>query len=147
MTFATIKFVHLLSLLLLFCASAAKNLLLRGDAVNGVSIGRCRIADRVSGAAAGMIVVTGIALIYLSPKGSEHYTTNLSFWIKMTILVLASALIIKTKLYLKAKAKLPGQERIAVPAAITGILRFDFASLIAMTFLGVLVAYGIGMRL
>lgn len=146
MLFTTVKFLHLVALLLLFCASLAKNLLLTARPLESVGIARCRTADRMSGVAAGFIVVSGAGLIYLSPKGMDFYTANSSLWIKIAILILASALIVRTKLFFRSAAHAPAKA-VDVPSAIASILKFDLASLVVMTYLGVLVAYGIGIRI
>ena len=63
MLFTAVKFTHLRSLLRLFCSSLAKNLLVAAKPIDALAIARCRTADRVSEAAAGFIVLTGIAMI------------------------------------------------------------------------------------
>lgn len=146
MLFTTVKFAHLIALLLLFCASMAKNLLLTARPLEAIGIDRCRTADRLSGVAAVFIVVSGAGLIYLSPKGIDFYTANSSLWIKIAVLILASALIVRTKVFFRSAAKAPAAA-IDVPSAIPSILKFDLASLVVMTYLGVLVAYGIGIGL
>jgi uncharacterized membrane protein len=147
MLFTVVKFTHLISLLLLFSASLAKNLLLLARPVNESAISKCRTADRVSGVAAVFIVVSGAGLIYLSPKGMDFYTANSSLWIKVAVLILASALIVKTKVYFRVAAKSLVPALIDVPAVIPSILKFDLGSLVVMTYLGVLVAYGTGIRI
>jgi uncharacterized membrane protein len=62
MVFTTIKFLHLLALLCLFTASAVKNLLLAQTPIQSLTAQRYRTADQVSGAAAGVVVLTGIGL-------------------------------------------------------------------------------------
>lgn len=147
MLFTTVKFTHLLSLLLLVCSSLAKNLLVGAKPFDAKSIARCRTADRVSGAAAGVIVLTGIAMIYGSPKGAGFYTSNPSLWIKVAILVVASVLIVRTKVFFRSAAKIQPNGAVDVPAVIPSILKVDLLSLVVMTYLGVLVAYGMGLRL
>lgn len=146
MLFTTAKFRHLVALLLLFCASVAKYLLLTARPLEAVGIDRCRMADRMSGVAAGFIVVSGAGLVYLSPQGTDFYTANSTLWIKIAVLILASALIVPTKIFFRSAAKAPARA-VDVPSAIASILKFDLASLVVMTYLGVLVAYGIGIRI
>ena len=109
MLFTTVKFTHMLSLLLLFCASLAKNLLVFAVPVKEAAIRKCRTADRVSEVAAFFIVLSGAGLIYLSPKGMDFYTANSSLWIKVAVLILASALIVRTNVYFRSAAKSPAQ--------------------------------------
>lgn len=146
MLFSTVKFTHLLSLLLLFCASVAKNLILAVGPVEARTIVRCRRADRISGYAAVLIVLSGLALPLLSPKGIDFYTANSSLWIKVAVLIIASALIVRTKVFFRSKSNITLPAAIPVPASVPLILKVDLASLVLMTYLGVLVAYGIGIR-
>jgi putative membrane protein len=146
MIFTTIKFFHLLALLFLFAASVVKNLLLTQTSIESQTIQRCRTADQVSGAAAGIVVLTGIGLLYLSPKGSAFYTANSFFWVKIAVLVIASALIVRTKIFFREQAKRTEFDAVEVPRSIVGILKFDLASLVLMAYLGVLIVNGIGLR-
>jgi putative membrane protein len=146
MIFTTIKFFHLLALLFLFAASVLKNLLLTQTSIESQTIQRCRTADQVSGAAAGIVVLTGIGLLYFSPKGSAFYTANSFFWLKIAVLVVASALIVRTKIFFREQAKRTEFDAVEVPRSIVGILKFDLASLVLMAYLGVLIVNGIGLR-
>jgi putative membrane protein len=146
MIFTTIKFLHLLALLFLFTASVIKNLLLIQAPIRSQTIQRCKTADQVSGAAAGVIVLTGIGLLYLSPKGSAFYTANSFFWLKIAVLVVASALIVRTKIFFREQAKRTEFDAVEVPRSIVGILKFDLASLVLMAYLGVLIVNGIELR-
>jgi putative membrane protein len=146
MIFTTIKFLHLLALLFLFTASVIKNLLLIQAPIRSQTVLRCRTADRVSGAAAGVVVLTGVGLLYLSAKGSAFYTANTFFWVKIAVLVIASALIVRTKIFFRENAKRTDADAVEVPRSIVGILKFDLASLVLMAYLGVLIVNGIGLR-
>jgi putative membrane protein len=146
MIFTAIKFFHLLALLSLFSASVIKNLLLGQVPILSKTIQRCRTADQVSGAAAGAVVLTGIGLLYLSPKGSAFYTANSVFWLKIAVLVVASALIVRTKVFFREHARRVESGAIEVPRSIVSILKFDLASLVLLTYLGVLIVNGIGLN-
>jgi putative membrane protein len=147
MLFSTLKFLHLLSLISLFAASLAKNLLVAKVRVPSRNIELCRVADRASGAAAGLVVLTGLGLLHFSAKGSSFYTSNGLFWLKIFMLLLASALIIRTKLFFRKEAKAASSTNVNVPGTISKILKFDLASLVVITYLGVLVVNGIGPRI
>jgi putative membrane protein len=144
MLFATVKFLHLFALLFLFAASLIKNLLLRQQPVERQAVANCLAADRVSGAAAGLVVLSGIGLLYFSPKGMAFYTANSLFWLKIGLLIAASALIIHTKVYFRKAVRPIDAGSINVPRSVDTILKFDLASLVLMAYLGVLVVSGIG---
>ncbi|MGA8515510.1 MAG: DUF2214 family protein [Burkholderiaceae bacterium] len=141
MLFACIKLIHLLSLLLLVSSSIAKNLLVR-KALSPESIRKCRAADRVSGAMAGLMVVSGICMLYLSPKGYSFYGGNALFWLKIALLVVASLFIIRTKIFFKSFPDSQESGEFKVPGSIRSILAFDLFSLSAMAVLGVLIVKG-----
>ncbi len=147
MLFAALKFSHLLALMLLFSASLAKNLLIAQTPVQSQSLYLCRRADQVSGAAAGLVVLSGIALLFSSPKGSAFYTSNSLFWLKLFVLFLASALIVRTKLFFRKRENAMSTCAAEVPRFVRAILKFDFASLVVITGLGVLIVSGVGPRL
>jgi putative membrane protein len=145
--FTTLKFVHLVGLLILFSASSAKNLLISQTPIQRRSIQLCRTADRASGAAAGLVVVTGLGLLYFSPRGSSFYTHNSLFWLKIFVLILASALLIRTKLFFRKQSGAAPSISVDVPGSMSKILKFDLVSLLVITYLAVLVVNGIGLRL
>jgi putative membrane protein len=142
MLFTTAKFIHLLSLLLLVASSITKNILVRKALVSADIVGKCRAADRVSGATAGLMIVSGIGMLYLSPKGYSFYSGNGLFWLKITLLIVASVFIVRTKIFFRNPINSQQIGGINVPGAIKGILVFDLMSLFAMAALGVLIVKG-----
>jgi uncharacterized membrane protein len=142
MLFASIKLIHLLSLMLLVSSSIAKNLLVR-KALSPESIRKCRTADRVSGAMAGLMVVSGLGMLYLNPRGYSFYACNGLFWLKIALLVVASFFIIRTKIFFKSFPDSQQSGEFKVPASIRSILAFDLFSLFAMAVLGLFIAKGI----
>ena len=142
MLFIAIKCLHIMTLLLLFSSSLAKNILVAQTPFNCQLAHWARIADRASGAAAGLAVLSGLALVWLSSKGAVFYTTNSLFWLKIALLVVASGLIIRTKFFFKQQASVAHQAAVPMPRDIPTILKFDLASLLVMACLGVMLASG-----
>jgi uncharacterized membrane protein len=142
MLFTTAKFIHLLSLLFLVASSFTKNILVRKVSVSADVIRNCRLADRVSGATAGLMIVSGIGMLYLSPKGYSFYSGNGLFWLKIALLIVASVFIVRTKIFFRNSANSQQIGGINVPGAIKGILAFDLMSLFAMAALGALIVKG-----
>jgi uncharacterized membrane protein len=142
MLFTIVKLVHLLSLLLLIASSITKNFLVRKASVSTAVVRNCRVADRVSGATAGLMIASGIGMLYLSPKGYSFYGNNGLFWLKIALLIVASAFIIRTKIFFRNSAASLLNSEIKVPSSIRGILAFDLFSLFVMTALGVLIVSG-----
>jgi uncharacterized membrane protein len=142
MLFTTAKFIHLLSLAFLVASSISKNILVRKAAVSASVIRKCRIADRVSGATAGLMIVSGMGMLYLSPKGYSFYGGNALFWLKIALLIVASVFIIRTKIFFRDPANAQGNGDAKVPSSIKSILAFDLMSLFAMAALGALIVRG-----
>jgi uncharacterized membrane protein len=142
MLFTIAKFIHLLSLLLLVASSISKNFLVRRAPVTSSVIRKCRIADRVSGATAGLMIVSGIGMLYLSAKGFSFYSGNSLFWLKIALLIVASVFIIRTKIFFRDPAYAHGNEEVKVPMSLKNILAFDLVSLFAMAVLGTLIVKG-----
>jgi uncharacterized membrane protein len=127
MLFTILKFVHLLSLLLLIASSITKNFLVRKASVPAYVIHKCRVADRVSGATAGLMIASG---------------NNGLFWLKIALLIVTSIFIIRTKIFFRNSTSSQLNSEIKVPSSIKGILAFDLLSLFAMAALGVLIVSG-----
>jgi uncharacterized membrane protein len=142
MLFTIAKLIHLLSLLLLVGSSISKNVLVRKAAISASVIRKCRIADRVSGATAGLMIVSGMGMLYLSPKGYSFYGGNALFWLKIALLIVASVFIIRTKIFFRDPANAQGSGDVKVPSSIKGILAFALVSLFAMAALGALIVRG-----
>lgn len=115
---------------------------MRQTPINGNSVHWARIADRASGAAAGLAVLSGLGLLWISGKGMGFYIANTLFWLKMTLLLVASALIVRTKLFFRKHAGAASSTNISTPHSIPIILKFDFVSLVLMACLGVVLARG-----
>ena len=143
MLFIAVKCLHIMALLVLFSSSLTKNILVLQTPFNGQLARWARIADRASGAAAGVAVLSGLALVWLSSKGLDFYTSNGLFWLKMALLLLASGLIIRTKLFFRKHAGDPPKSTTPMPRGMPTILKFDLASLVVMACLGVVLASGL----
>jgi uncharacterized membrane protein len=142
MLFTIAKLIHLLSFLLLVGSSISKNVLVRKALISASVIRKCRIADRVSGATAGLMIVSGMGMLFLSPKGYSFYGGNALFWLKIALLIVASVFIIRTKIFFRDPANAQGSGDVKVPSSIKSILAFDLMSLLAMAALGALIVRG-----
>jgi putative membrane protein len=92
-------------------------------------------------------VLSGVALLFGSAKGSAFYTSNGLFWLKLFVLLVASALIVRTKLFFRRRENAISTHGVEVPRFVPAILKFDLASLVVITGLAVLIVNGIGPRL
>lgn len=53
-----------------------------------------QVIDRWYGIAAGLVIVTGLLLVFFGAKGSAYYAHNAIFWVKMAVFVVIALLSI-----------------------------------------------------
>lgn len=135
---ALVKAIHISALLALLWASLRKNLLLTAASLTTVSAKQTAGFDKLSAAAAGTMLLTGLAMVFWLAKPSAYYFANPAFWLKMVVFVVASGLIVWTKGFIR-QAKT--QAVSPVPAAVRWVLRVDFAGILLMAALGIAIAH------
>jgi uncharacterized membrane protein len=138
-TLLLVKTIHYLSLAALLWASFSKNKLLMPNVLNIEQVQRVLRFDKLSAAAAGMMLLTGAAMALWFAKPTAYYVNNPWFWFKLSIFFVASALVIVSK---RAAARATGGKDWAVTQQVRWILRIDFLGILAMLALGVLIARG-----
>lgn len=139
-TLLTVKIIHYLCFAALLYGSAMKNWLLRPASISLAQVQHIRRFDKLSGAAAGVILLTGLAMLLWLAKPTIYYLTQSLFIFKISIFVVASSLIVLTKIAFKQA--LASTEAIwAVPSKVKIILTIDLIGLLVMAVLGYLVAH------
>jgi putative membrane protein len=135
-----VKSIHMIALVALLWASFSKNVLLYADKLtteNAIKTGRF---DKLSAASAGIMLLSGLTMLFWVAKPSAYYLALSAFWLKIAIFIVASALIIWTKTFVRqAKTQNPSP----IPKAVRWILRFDFVGLLVMAALGIVIAHGL----
>ncbi len=72
------------------------------DRSQRVGVTQIQIVDRWYGIFAGLVIITGLALVFFGAKGSVYYAHNAIFWVKMTLFVtVAIVSIVPTVAYLR----------------------------------------------
>jgi putative membrane protein len=135
-----VKALHMLALLALLWASLRKNMLLSAPQLTGNNALRTRRFDKLSAASAGVMLLTGVAMALWFAKPTAYYLHHSAFWAKMAIFVVASALIVWTKVFIR---KATTHATLPVPGAVRWILRLDFMGLLVMAGLGIVIAHGL----
>ncbi len=135
-----VKALHMVALLALLWASLRKNILLSNPELTGNNALRTRRFDKLSAASAGIMLLTGLAMVLWLAKPAAYYLHHPAFWAKMAIFVAASALIVWTKVFI---CKATTHAALPVPSAVKWILRGDFAGLLVMAALGFVIAHGL----
>lgn len=139
-----VKGIHYAALIAILWASFMKNMLLTPREVSTETIRKVSRFDKLSGIAAALLLVSGLSMLYWFAKPTSYYLNSPLFQIKIAIFVIASVLIIFTKIYLKKSKAAEASVSHEVPAHVRFILRFDFVGLLALTSLGYLLARGFG---
>lgn len=138
MLFLTLKTLHIVALLFLFSASLFKNIWVSKKSLQLSPLRQLKIADKVSGVAAGVMVGSGLYMLLGEQSAHLFRLQQPVFWIKMLILIVASLLVIWTKIYF-AKASLNATHNgVIIPRFIVFILRFDLASIVMMIVLAIM---------
>lgn len=136
---AFVKSIHMIALGALLWASFRKNTLLSAANLSTQNAIRTARFDKLSAASAGIMLLSGLAMLFWVAKPSAYYFALPAFWIKIAIFIVASALIVSTKTFIR-QAKT--QNSSPIPKAVRWILRLDFLGLLAMASFGIIVAHG-----
>jgi putative membrane protein len=135
-----IQFAHFMFFFLCLAASLGKNMIVWRGPVNPAKLAQLRMLDKVTASAAGLLTLSGLAMLFWLAKPSEYYLTSPVFWVKMALFIAASALVIWTKVDFR-RAAANGTDW-SPPLRIRAILTFDFLGLLILAFLGRSLAFG-----
>jgi putative membrane protein len=139
-----IKTIHYLALVALLWASFSKNKLLMPSTLSIAQVQSVLRFDKLSAAAAGTMLLSGASMALWFAKPTAYYVSNPWFWFKLGIFFVASAMVIMSKLKLRAAARATDAKDWLVTNQVRWILRIDFVGIVVMLFLGVLIAKGHG---
>ena len=107
-----------------------------------------QLVDRWYGITAGLVIVSGLALVNFGAKGSTYYIHNPVFWTKMGLFVVVALLSIPpTIAYLRWSGRAAADGSIALDdrefARIRGLLRAQIAVFVFIPLCAALMANGI----
>ena len=98
---AVLHYAHFACIFLLASLLAGELFLVRKSLSAGM-VRQLQIVDRWYGILAGLVILTGLLLLFLGLKGPAFYTHNPVFWTKMALFVTVALLsIVPTVTYLK----------------------------------------------
>jgi uncharacterized membrane protein len=136
-----IQIAHIGFFLACIFASFSKNRLVWKTGLTAKDIVRVRMFDKISASAAGLLALSGLAMLFWFARPSSAYLENSLFWIKMALFIIASALVIWTKIDFK-KALADDQPLWSPPSRVRAILAFDLMGLFVLAALGRWLAAG-----
>ena len=98
---ALLHYAHFACIFSLASVLAGELFLLRKSLPSGM-LRQLQIVDRWYGILAGLVILTGLSLVFFGLKGPVFYTHNPVFWTKMGLFVAVAALsVVPTMAYLK----------------------------------------------
>jgi putative membrane protein len=83
---ALLHFAHFVCIFLLACLLAGEAFLLK-KSLPREGVAQLQGIDRYYGIAAGLVIVTGLLLVFFGAKGPAYYAHNAIFWMKMALFV------------------------------------------------------------
>jgi putative membrane protein len=141
---ALAAFLHHAAAFTLVAAIAIEFVLMRG-ALTAASARQLRIVDAVLGAAAGIVLLVGLARVFYFEKGASYYGHNAFFIAKMALFALVALASIYPTLTFLAWRRTP------VPVVDAATLRFlrrlihwELAGVLLILLCAALMARGIG---
>ncbi|HVR46094.1 MAG TPA: DUF2214 family protein [Candidatus Binatia bacterium] len=103
---ALLHFAHFVCIFVLASLLAGELLLLRRS-LSREGVAQLQGVDRYYGMMAGLVIVTGLLLVFFGEKGASYYAHNAIFWVKMVIFVtIALISIAPTIAYLRWNQRL-----------------------------------------
>ncbi|HYF20234.1 MAG TPA: DUF2214 family protein [Ramlibacter sp.] len=97
-TEALLSYAHLLAILTLVVFVASEAALCRPEWLNAAVVERLVTVDRIYGVAAGAVLLTGVARVFLGAKPAAFYGANWLLWLKFGAFVLVGLLSIRPTL-------------------------------------------------
>ncbi|HEY2475964.1 MAG TPA: DUF2214 family protein [Candidatus Cybelea sp.] len=97
---ALLHFAHFVCIFLLVSFLAGEAFLLK-KSLSRQGVAQLQLLDRWYGIVAGLVIITGLALVFFGAKGSAYYAHSSVFWVKMALFVgVALVSILPTVAYL-----------------------------------------------
>jgi putative membrane protein len=110
---ALLHFAHFICIFLLASLLAGEMFLLRKSLPRD-RVAQLQLIDRWYGILAGLVIVTGLSLVFFGEKGASYYVHNAIFWTKMALfLMIALISIVPTVAFLR------WNERLAADGSVT----------------------------
>ncbi|MBV8117630.1 MAG: DUF2214 family protein [Candidatus Eremiobacteraeota bacterium] len=120
---ALLHFAHFTCIFLLGSFLAGEIVLLR-KSLPSSRIVQLQLIDRWYGILAGLVIVTGLALVFLGAKGASYYAHNAIFWTKMALFVIIALIsIVPTVAFLRWNQRLAADGSIVLDDSEYGRLR------------------------
>lgn len=144
---ALLHYAHFLCIFLLASLLAGEAILLK-KSLSRERVLQLQSVDRWYGISAGLVILTGLCLVFFGLKGSAYYAHNGVFWLKMGLFVCLGLLsIIPTVAYLRWDKRLAADGSIVLEDGeyrrLRGFVWVQIALLVFIPLCAALMANGI----
>lgn len=120
---ALLHFAHFLCIFALASLLAGEAFLLRKSLPSNRVV-QLQVVDRWYGISAGLVIVTGLSLVFFGEKGALYYAHNAIFWTKMALfLMIALISIVPTVVFLRWNQRLAADGSVTLDDGEYGRLR------------------------
>lgn len=116
---ALLAYAHLLAILTLVVFLASEAALCRPEWLNALTVERLARVDGIYGMASGLVLVTGLARVFMGAKGSGWYWSNPLLWTKLGLFAVIALVSIKPTItfirwrkQLRASGALPSEAEV-----------------------------------
>lgn len=138
-----VRYLHFLSILVLFGTLLAENILIKRN-MPREEIGRLARIDAGFGLSAVTTLTAGLLLWFKYGKGSEFYLKNPVFHTKLGLFLAVGLLSIYPTVAFIRQSKGNPIESVTVPGKLIGILRLELLLALLIPLFAVLMARGVG---
>lgn len=143
MAYIFVKYLHLVGILVLFSALVLEHVLIK-PTMSPKELARVSAVDLVYGVAASLVLGAGLLLWFLVGKGSDFYSSNPLFHIKLGLFFLVGLISIYPTLFFLKNRK-SNESEVAIPKSIIMIVRFELLMILMLPLLALFMANGIGL--
>lgn len=146
LTDVLVRYLHFLSLLVVFSAVLGQHLLLKGS-VPRATVAKAQRLDIAYAVAVIAVLATGLLQWFSGNKPAAFYSGNPVFHTKLTLFLVVGLVSIYPSVFMGKRRKGDPNERVEIPKALVWSIRIELLLLVLMPLLAVLMAKGIGIPL
>ena len=137
-----VHLIHIAAFLGCLTASGLKLRVLTAVSLDGLTLAKLRRLDKISASSTGVIILTGAAMLAAQPGRSAHLL-QFAFQFKLVLFVVASSLILATKVFLRRSPGDLEDGSVPTPGWMRRALLADFLSILIIAGIGIAFAHGL----
>ncbi len=138
-----IRYLHFISIFVIFSAVLAQHLLLKGT-VTRSTIAKAQRFDIAYAVAVVLALGTGLLQWFYGAKPAVFYSSNPVFHAKLTLFLIVGLVSIYPSVFLGRQKKGDPAELVTIPRGLVHSIRIELLLLVVMPLLAVIMAKGLG---